>query len=126
MNADVLFFFDQRRAALPIYQAFEGRVLGEIEGARLKVQKTQITFSNRRVFAAASFLPARRAKNRPEAYLTVTFGLSRRVQSPRIDAAVEPYPNRWTHHALIAAPEEIDDELMDWVKEAARFSAGKR
>lgn len=126
MNADVLLFFDRHREALPIYRAFEGRVLGEIEEARLKVQKIQITFLNRRVFAAVSFLPVRRAGDRPETWLTVTFGLSRRVRSSRIDAAVEPYPNRWTHHVLIAGPEEIDSELMDWVKEAARFSAGKR
>lgn len=40
--------------------------------------------------------------------------------------AVEPYPNRWTHHVLISAPEEIDDELMGWIKEASIFSEGKR
>ena len=47
-------------------------------------------------------------------------------ESPRIDVASEPYPNRWTHHMLIASEEEIDDELMSWIKEAAAFSAGKR
>ena len=46
--------------------------------------------------------------------------------SPRIAAAVEPYPCRWTHHVLIASPAEIDGELMAWVREAAAFSAGKR
>ena len=83
MNADVLLFFDRHREALPIYRAFEGRVLGEIEEARLKVQKTQITFLNRRVFAAVSFLPVRRAGDRPETWLTVTFGLSRPPASTR-------------------------------------------
>lgn len=39
---------------------------------------------------------------------------------------VEPYPGRWTHHVLVSGTEEIDDELMGWVKEAAVFSAGKR
>ena len=126
MTGDALLFFNDCPQSIPLYAAFDEALKNRLGQVTIRVQKTQITFSNRRVFAAASFLPARRAKNRPEAYLTVTFGLSRRVQSPRIDAAVEPYPNRWTHHALIAAPEEIDDELMDWVKEAARFSAGKR
>ena len=45
---------------------------------------------------------------------------------PRIDAAVEPYPNRWTHHVLVASEEEIDGELMGWVKAASEFSKGKK
>lgn len=126
MNSDTLLFFDQRPAALPLYAAFEERLLAEIPDAKIKVQKTQISFSNRRMFACASFLPVRRAKDRPDTYLTVTFGLDHRVDSPRIDAASEPYPGRWTHHVLVASPEELDDELMGWVRQAAVFSAGKR
>ena len=125
MNADILFFFDKLPAALPLYKAFERQVLAEVDGVRIKVQKTQISFANRRNFAFASLLPVRKAVNRPEAYITVTFGLAHRVDSPRIDAAVEPYPNRWTHHVLVASAEEIDGELMGWVKEAAAFSRGK-
>lgn len=126
MNGDTLLFFDRRPAALSLYAALEERLLAGIPEAAVKVQKTQITFSNRRVFACASLLPVRRAKDRPETCLTVTFGLNRRVDSPRIDAASEPYPGRWTHHVLIASPEEIDSQLMDWLREAAAFSAGKR
>ena len=126
MNADILFFFDKLPAALPLYEAFERQVLAEVDGVRIKVQKTQISFANRRNFAFASLLPVRKAVNRPEAYITVTFGLAHRVDSPRIDAAVEPYPNRGTHHVLVASAEEIDGELMGWVKEAAAFSGAKR
>ena len=92
----------------------------------IKVQKTQISFSNRRNFAFVSFLPIRKAKERPETYITVTFGLRYKKESPRIDMSSEPYPNRWTHHMLISSVDEIDDELMGWIKEAAAFSAGKR
>lgn len=126
METDILFFFDKSPAALPLYEAFERRVLGEIEGVKIKVQKTQISFSNRRHFACVSLLPVRRAKDRPDPYITVTFGLPRRESSPRVDAASEPYPNRWTHHVTVASEEEIDEELMGWVKAAAAFSAGKR
>ena len=48
------------------------------------------------------------------------------MESPRIDAAVEPYPGRWTHQVLISKAEEIDEMLMGWAKEAAAFSDGKR
>lgn len=125
MNEDVLRFFDKKPEALPLYEAFEHKVLSEISSVSIKVQKTQIAFSNRHNFAFVSFIPVRKAKDRPENYLVITFGLGYRMESPRIDAAVEPYPNRWTHHVLVQGMEEIDEELMGWVKEAAVFAAGK-
>ncbi len=93
---------------------------------KVKVQKTQIAFSNRCQFAFVSFLPVRKAKERPEVYIVVTFGLGYRLKFPRIDAAVEPYPGRFTHHVMVSGTGEIDDGLMEWVKEAAAFSASKR
>lgn len=126
ISGDELFFFNEKPAALPLYAAFAQRLLAEIDNVTVKVQKTQISFSNRHNFAFVSFLPARKANGRPKAYITVTFGLQYKKESPRIDVASEPYPNRWTHHVLIASVEELDDELMGWIKEAAAFSAGKR
>lgn len=126
LNSDVLFFFEKMPGALPLYETFAARVLAETDCGSVRVQKTQISFANSHNFAFVSLLPVRRAKDRPAAYITVTFGLDHRVDSPRIDAVSEPYPHRWTHHLLISAPEEIDDELMCWIKEAAAFSARKR
>lgn len=126
MTPDILFFFNKDPAALPIYEAFEDRVMAEIENVTVKVRKTQITYTNPRVFAAVSFLPARRKVRRPDHYITVTLGLNRRLDSPRVDAVSEPYPARWTHHLLLSAPEEVDGELLGWVREAAAFSAAKR
>lgn len=77
-------------------------------------------------FAFVSLLPVRKANARPETWITVTFGLRCKKESTRIDAATEPYPNRWTHHMLISSVDEIDGELMGGIKEAAAFSAGKR
>ena len=126
MNQDILLFFDKHPEALPLYEALEERILAELRDVKIKVQKTQITFSNKRNFAFVSFLPVRKAGERPDIFIVVTYGLSYRKESPRIDAATEPYPNRWTHHMLISRTEEIDDELMGWIEEAAVFSAGKR
>lgn len=126
MNADVLLFFQGHEDALPIYERLEARVLAEIPDVRVKVAKTQITFANRRGFAFVSFLPVRRAGQRPAVWLTVSFGLAERRESPRIDAAVEPYPNRWTHHVMVVQAGEMDDELLGWLQEAAAFAAAKR
>lgn len=124
-DADKLLFFDQRMDALPLYEVFEKRVTEEIENVRIKAQKTQISFYNRHLFACVSFARIRKKKDCPPVWLTVTFGLDHKVESPRIEIATEPYPNRWTHHLLISDVEEIDDELMMWVREAADFSERK-
>lgn len=126
MNSDILFFFGEHMDALPMYEKLEERILAQIPDVKIKVARTQITFTNKRGFAFVSFNPCRRAKDRPEVWMTVTFGLGYRKELPRIDAATEAYPGRWTHHVMVGSVEEIDKELMDWIKEAAAFSAGKR
>ena len=122
---DTLQFFEVMPGALPLYEQLLELVRQTVGPFSIRVQKTQITWSNRYVFACISFAKVRPAKLRPQAYLVVTFGLDHRVESPRIDIATEPYPHRWTHHVLISAPEEIDNELLGWVREAYDFSAAK-
>ena len=126
MTQDEMLFFDGHPAALLLYERLKGRILAEVPDARIEVRKTQISFFTKHMFAAASFTPVRKAKERPKSFLTVTFGLRDRVSSPRIDAAVEPYPGRWTHHVMIGSVEEVDAELIGWMREAAAFSSGKR
>ena len=125
MDEQVLLFFDKVPDALPLYAELERRILAEYPDTRNKVQKTQISFYNRHLFACVSFAKVRKKADRPDSYIVVTFGLEHRVDSPRIDIATEPYPNRWTHHVLISDLSEIDDELMGWIREAAEFSDRK-
>ena len=110
---------------MPAARRRRQRVLAEVDGVRIQVRKTQISFADRYNFAFVSRLPVRRKAERPAAWITVSFGLRRREPSGRIDAAVEPYPERWTHHVMISDPAQIDDELMGWIREAAVFAARK-
>ncbi len=126
LSADELLFFNARPEALPLYGVFRAAVIRTVPGARIEVKKTQISFFSRCMFAAVSFTPVRKAKDRPNPFLTVTFGLPFRQDSPRIDAAVEPYPRRWTHHVMIGDPQEIDSELLSWIEEAAAFAETRR
>ena len=126
MDSAVLFFFEKDPAALLLYEAFERAVRELVPDGGIKVQNKQIKNTNPKVFAAVSLRPARRKAERPEHYITVTLGLNRRLDSPRVDAASEPYPARWTHHLMISSAGEIDGELLGWVAEAAAFSASKR
>ena len=125
MNEQILQFFDSHPDALPLYEKFEKSVADLVPDVKIKVQKTQISFYNRYLFACVSFARVRKKKDCPDCYIVITFVLSHKAESPRIDIATEPYPNRWTHHVLISDPGEIDDELMGWIEEAALFSNRK-
>lgn len=120
----VLRFFEGRPRELRLYEVFAEKVLVAFPETVIRVQKTQISFSNCYNFAFAS-LPIRKVKGRPEHYLIVSFGLSYRLASPRIEVAVEPYPNRWTHHVIVSDEAELDEELMGLVGEAHAFSESK-
>lgn len=125
MSEQILQFFDSHPDALPLYGKFEKSVADLVPDVKIKVQKTQISFYNRHLFACVSFARVRKKKDCPDCYIVITFGLSHKAESPRIDIATEPHPNRWTHHVLISDPGEIDDELMGWIEEAALFSNRK-
>ncbi len=110
--------------ALPLYALIEQRIMAEYPDATIKVTKTQISFSNRHGFAWA-WPPVRRKKDWPKVFCGLTFGLDHQVTDPRIAVSVEPYPRRWTHHVLIAKPEDMDSQVMDWIEQSYTFSLHK-
>ena len=122
--ADLLFYFDGRPLELSLYETLFAALDAAFPQASVKVQKSQISFYGRHLFAAAS-LPIRRKKGWPEHCLIVTFGLGRKLDSARIAVAVEPYPGRWTHHMLLTAPQQLDAEWLSWMEEAWYFSQTK-
>lgn len=113
-------FFTGKPEELALYACFRSRLLVEIGEANAKVSRTQITFSGKYGFAFVSH-----PRRKKEQGILVSFGLFHRQQSERIQYASEPYPNRWTHHMLVQRPEEIDEELMGWLKEAYWFANTK-
>ena len=123
--ADVLFFFDGHPEELALYEVLFHRMEEAFPEGRVKVQKTQISFYGRHLFAAAS-LPVRRRKDWPRTCLVVTIGLGHRLDSHRVAVASEPYPGRWTHHILVTEAGQIDEELMGWLQEAWDFAESKR
>lgn len=119
MTTDETLFFNSMPVALPLYRALRGKLLAECPDVTVKVQKSQITFQARYGFA---FVSLRRMKGCPEVFLIVSFGLSHRLESPRVAAAVEPYPNRWTHHVVVSEERQLDGELFAWLREAHDFA----
>ena len=125
IDADTLMFFDRHTAALPLYRAFEAMLFDSFPAVNKRVQKTQITFSNRHVFACVSFARVKRKAELPAGYMVLTLGLPAPLDSERVAVKTEPYPGRWTHHIVVSKPEELDEELLSWVRVAYDFAAAK-
>ena len=120
-----LLFFQGREEALPLYGAVLERIYEACPEVRIEVKKTQISFFARYMFAAASFAPVGRAQDRPRPFLTLSLCLPERLEGPRVAAAVEAYPGRWTIHILLGRSEDADGALTGWLQRAAAFAAGK-
>ena len=113
-------FFAERPELLPVVRPF---LLGALERwpeTEILTQKSQVSLRGPRPFCALS-THVRFPRQRSPHYVTLSLFLPRRLDSPRIPAAVEPYPGRWTHHMPLFSPEELDAELWAWVDEARAF-----
>ena len=118
-------FFEGHGEALPLYMLFEERLSATFPNTRKRVQKTQITFVNRHVFACVSFARVKRKTEMPSPYLVITLGLPYPLESERVAVKTEPYPGRWTTHIVVGTPDELDDELFCWVAQAYGFAKSK-
>ena len=120
LGSDVLFFFDGKPDKLALYESLADMLTNTVPEFTIKVQKSQIGFYNRHLFAMVS-LPRRKV----ESGIVVSFGRGYRLDSSRVAAATEPYPARWTHHVPVTEAVELDGELLGWLREAYDFSAAK-
>ena len=125
INQDMLLFFNQHQTALPLYEVFASKVLTQFPDSKIKVQKTQITFSNRHVYACVSFLRVKKKAELPDNYFVLTLGLPYPLESERVAVKTEPYPGRWTTHIVISKLSDLDEELFAWVEQAYEFSEKK-
>lgn len=125
MNTDTIIFFNKQPDALPLYEAFADAVTKLYPETEIRVQKTQISFYDVHMFACVSFVRVKKKKELPEPYLVVTLGMPYPLESPRVAVKTEPYPGRWTTHIVIGETEEIDGELLSWLKEAHDFAKNK-
>lgn len=125
VRSDELSFFDGHMAAIPLYEAFAGALLERFPATSLQVRKTQVTFSNRHVYACASFARVKKKAELPEPYLVITLGLPFPLDCRRAAVRTEPYPGRWTNHILVSVPADLDEEFWGWVSQAYAFSENK-
>ena len=122
LDTDTLMFFDGHPEALPLFEALEGKIMARFPETKKRVQKTQITYFHKHVYACVSFARVRRKAELPETWLTLTLGLPYALDSERVAVKTEVYPGRWTTHLVIGSPEELDEELLSWIEQAYVFS----
>lgn len=114
-------FFERDPQARVILDVLARKILDRHPDTDVRTGKSQISFCGPRPYCWA-WLPIREGiKGRPEHYLIVSFGLNREIRSPRLLDTAEPMPGRFTHHAIIGNPDELDGELLDWIEQAREW-----
>jgi hypothetical protein len=90
------------------------RDLGQVE---VRTSKSQVAFRRRRGFAYL-WTPGRYLR-RPTADVVLSIALPRRDDSPRFKEVAHPSPRVWMHHLELNDPDEVDDAVAGWLREAA-------
>jgi hypothetical protein len=113
-------FFRGRNEARAIFEAVReaAAAIGRFD---VRCTKSQVAF-RRRVGFAYVWLPDMYL-DRADVPLVLTIGLRRRDGSPRWKQIVEPAPGRFTHHLELRSPDEVDDEVVAWLREAWEIAA---
>lgn len=113
IGLDAYFSGDERARALfeRVREAVES--IGE---ATVRATSSQVAFRRRIAFAWV-WIPGRHLHGEV-ALLVLSVGLRRRDESSRWKEVVEPHPGRFTHHIELHAPDDIDDEVVGWLREA--------
>lgn len=88
------------------------RALGPVD---VRVTRSQVAFRRRRGFAYL-WRPGRYVRSDVPAVLSVV--LPARDPSGRWKEVVHPSPRVWMHHLEARSPDEVDDEVRAWLREA--------
>ena len=122
---DALLFFGRHQGVYPLYECFQEKLLFRFPASRIKVQKSQISFYNRHLYACVSFLKVKQKAELPQDYFVLTLGLPAPLESDRVAAKTEPYPGRWTTHFVISRPADLGKDLFGWIEQAYNFAQSK-
>jgi hypothetical protein len=83
----------------------------------VRISKSQAAFWRKRGFAYV-WMPGQYLKS-PRAEVVLSIVLGRQDDSPRFKEVAHPTPSHWIHHLEIHQSGELDEEVIDWLREAA-------
>jgi hypothetical protein len=92
-------------------------VLRETDDVEVRVTKSQVSFRRSRGFAYL-WRPGQYLTN-PNAEVVLSIALGRRDGSSRWKEVIHPTTNHWIHHLEVDDVDEIDAEVVGWLREAA-------
>jgi hypothetical protein len=107
-------FLDDHPVALSVYnKVHEWLVaLGTVD---VRTTKSQIAFRRKRGFAYL-WLPGQYLSS-SDAEVVLSIALGRHDRSQRFKQVVHPAAHHWMHHLELNGPDEIDDEVLAWLRE---------
>lgn len=112
-------FFADHPLGLEVFQKVRSELLslGRID---VRVTKSQVAFRRDRAFAYL-WLPGHYLR-KPGAEVVLSIALGREEGSSRWKEVVHPAKEHWMHHLEVNDPDEIDAEVVSWLREAAERS----
>lgn len=112
---DPMEFLDGHQVAVSVYERVCS-CLADLGPFEVRTSKSQIAFRRRRGFAYL-WLPGQHLKN-PDAEVVLSIALGRHDPSERFKEVVHPATHHWMHHLELHGPDEIDEEVVAWLREA--------
>ncbi len=109
-------FFAGRPIGLAIFQKVKARLI-ELGRLEVRVTKSQVAFRRDRGFAYL-WIPDQYLRS-SDAEVVLSMALDREDASSRWKEVVHPARNHWMHHLEVNDPDEIDEEVIRWLREAA-------
>jgi Domain of unknown function (DUF5655) len=106
---------DGHPVATSVYERLRS-CLVDFEPFEVRTSKSQIAFRRKRGFAYL-WLPGQYLKN-PDAEVVLSIVLGRHDPSGRFKEVAHPGTHHWMHHLELEGPDEIDEEVLEWLREA--------
>ena len=83
----------------------------------VRTTRSQVALRHRTGFAYLWY-PGRYVRNEVPAVLSLA--LPERLDSPRFKQVGRPSPHVWMHHLELRGPDDLDDEVVGWLRAAYR------
>lgn len=109
-------FFSGHPFALEVFRAVQA-ALASAGPFSVRITKSQAAFRRRRSFAFV-WIPGQYLAG-PTAEVVLAIALGRHVSSARFKEVAHPAPRQWIHHLEVRSVDDVDDEVVGWLLEAA-------
>jgi hypothetical protein len=107
--------FKDYPAAIPVLRKVREVVRG-FGPAEIRSTKTQIAFRRKRGFAYL-WTPGRWLRQ-PSSEVVLSIARRESIKSPRFKQVVRPARSVWMHHLEVHTLEDLDDEVIGWLRDA--------